>query len=109
MTVYLGRDWKCVTATVAATHTIYTELTARLENVGHKLLMDNFFLSHNLHDNLLVKNINCFGTVRPNPKGVLRDYGKKLKMKRSDMKTRVRGDMLSVLTLTHSLMELSPS
>jgi hypothetical protein len=59
--------------------------------------MDSFFSSHNLHDNLLIKNINCFGTVRPNSEGVLRYFGKKLKMKQSDMKTRVRGDMLSIV------------
>jgi hypothetical protein len=41
MTVYLGKDWKCVTATVTTTDTILTDLTARIENVGHKLVMDS--------------------------------------------------------------------
>jgi hypothetical protein len=52
-----------------------------IENVGHKLFMDSFFSSCKLDDKSLIKNINFIGTVRPNQKGVLRYFGKKLKMK----------------------------
>jgi hypothetical protein len=37
----------------------------RIENVGHKLLMVNFLSPPQLCDDLLTKNINCCGTVRP--------------------------------------------
>jgi len=43
MRVYLGKDRKCVTGTMTATHATVTGLTSRIENVEYKLYMDNFF------------------------------------------------------------------
>jgi hypothetical protein len=43
MLVYLSKDKNFVTATVTATYAMMTELTTRIENMGHKLCMDNFF------------------------------------------------------------------
>jgi hypothetical protein len=42
MSVYLGRDRKCTTSTVTATHATVSGLTIKFENLGHKLYMDNF-------------------------------------------------------------------
>jgi hypothetical protein len=97
MLVYLGRDRKRATALMTATYATVTGLTTRIENFGHKLYMDNFFPSPDLFDNLHTKAINCCGTVRPNRKGMPRDFGTKLRLKRGDLKTRVRGDLTSIV------------
>jgi hypothetical protein len=78
MSVYLGRDKKRATASMTATHTTVTGLTTRIENFGHKLYMDNFFSSSDLFDDLHTKAINCCDIVRPNQKGMPRDFGTKL-------------------------------
>jgi hypothetical protein len=72
-------------------------LTTRTENVGHKLYMDNVFSSPDLFDDLHTKAINCCGTVRPNQKGMPTAFGRKLKLKQSDIKTRVKGDLRAVV------------
>jgi hypothetical protein len=41
----------------------------RVEGVGHKLYMDNFF-SPDISDGLYTRDINCHGTVRQNHKGM---------------------------------------
>jgi hypothetical protein len=41
--LYLCKDRKCACATVTATYATVTGLTARTENLGHKLYMDNLF------------------------------------------------------------------
>jgi hypothetical protein len=53
--------------------------------------MDNFFSSPILFEPLLCtyKENNCCGTVR-NRKGTPKSFGQTMKMKWSDMKTRVR-------------------
>jgi hypothetical protein len=43
MRVYLGKDRTCATDTMTATHDTVAGLMRRVENVGHKLYMDNFF------------------------------------------------------------------
>jgi hypothetical protein len=45
MKVYLGKDRQHVTQDMAATHATVKELTRRVEGLGHKLYMDNFFSS----------------------------------------------------------------
>jgi hypothetical protein len=69
---------------VTATHAIVTGLAARIEHVGHNLYMDYFFSSPPLFDNLHHKTINCCGTVRPNRKGMLKNFGHQMKLKSSD-------------------------
>jgi hypothetical protein len=60
--VHLGREKKCATATMTATHAAVSELTTTIENLGHKLCMDSFsFLL--TFDDLHMKAINCCGTV----------------------------------------------
>lgn len=53
--------------------------------MGHKLFMDNLFSSRELYDDLMNKNINCYGTVRPNREEMPRDF-EKLKVERVDIK-----------------------
>jgi hypothetical protein len=52
------------------------------------------FSSHppELYDDLLTNTVNSCGTVRPNQKGMPRDFGKKPKIEWGDIKTMVRGD-----------------
>jgi len=59
-----------------------TELTARMENVGHKLYMDN--ISSSSLDNLHTKTINCGGTVKPNREGMPKNFVYTLELKRGD-------------------------
>jgi len=67
---------------MTATHVTVTELTARTENVRHKLYMENFFSSS--LDNLHTKTIDCCRTVRPNRKEMLKNFGHKINLKRDD-------------------------
>jgi hypothetical protein len=82
MTVCAGKDRKRVTLFMTATHATVTEHTARTENVGYKVYMDSIFPSP--FDNLHTKTKNYRGTVRPNRKGMPKNFGHKLKMKRGD-------------------------
>jgi hypothetical protein len=45
MRVYMGRDSQSATDDMTATHAIVRSLTSRVEGLGHKLFMDNFFSS----------------------------------------------------------------
>jgi hypothetical protein len=64
MITYLGKDRKHVTSTGTITQAIETELTARIENVWHELIMDSFFLFPEVCNDLLTKIIKCCCTVR---------------------------------------------
>jgi hypothetical protein len=55
-----------MTAAMTTIHATVSRLTTRIENLGHKFYMDNFFSSPDLLDNLHVNAINCCDTVRPN-------------------------------------------
>jgi hypothetical protein len=97
MTVYLGKDRKCATPAMTATHENVTGLTARIEYLGHKLYIDNFFSSPALFDSLYTKAINCCGTVRPNRKGMLNNFEHKMKLKKGDLKTKVKGNLTAIV------------
>ena len=60
MDVYLGKDGQRAAQHLTATHATVTNLT-RVEGVGHKLYMDNFFSSPDLYDNLIQKKITAVG------------------------------------------------
>jgi len=45
MRVYLGKDSQSATDDTTATHATVRYLTGRVEGLGHKLFMDNFFSS----------------------------------------------------------------
>ena len=47
MGVYLGRDSHSATDDMTATHATVRHLTGRVEVLGHKIFMDNFFNRQN--------------------------------------------------------------
>jgi hypothetical protein len=51
------------------------------------------FSSLDLFNSLHVKAINCCGTVRPNQKGMHSDFRRKVRLKWSDIKTRVKANV----------------
>jgi len=101
MSVCLGRDSHSTTDNMTATHTTLRHLTSRVEGLGHKIFMDNFFSSPRLFDDLDRHKINSCGTVRPNRRGMPSDFGpKQLKLKRGDYR---RFDCISLEGQTRSL------
>jgi len=68
MRVYLGKDLQSATVDMTATHATVRHLTCRVEGLGHKLFMDNFFSSPRLFDDLDRHKINSCRTVQPNRK-----------------------------------------
>jgi hypothetical protein len=98
MKVYLGKDRTRADQDVTATHATVRGLCRRIEGVGHKLYMDNFFSSPDLFDELMTKDITCCGTVRPNRKGLPDDFRRRqFRLKKGDIRTRVRGDMTALV------------
>jgi hypothetical protein len=93
MSVYLGRDWNCVTVTVTETHATASGLITKIENLGHKLYVDNLLSSPGSYDDLHMKAINCYGTVTSNQKGTPGKFGKDLRLKQGDVKTKAKGDL----------------
>jgi hypothetical protein len=82
---------------MTAIHATVLGLTTRIENMGHELYMDNFFSSSDLFDNLHMKAINCWGTIGQNQKGMPNDFERKFRLKWGDLKTRVRGDLTTIV------------
>ena len=82
---------------MTATCATVTGLAARTEHVGHKLYMDSFSSSPALFDDLHTVTINCCGTVRPNRKGMLKNFGHKMKLKRDDLKTKVKSNLTAIV------------
>ena len=67
-------------------------LTCRVEGLGHKIFMDNFFSSPRLFDDLDRRKINSCRTIQPNRKDIPHGFGpKQLKLKRGDVKMKTRG------------------
>ena len=64
MRVYLGEDSRFATDNMTTTHATVRHLTHRVEGLGHKLFMDNFFSSPRLFDDLDGHKINSRGTDR---------------------------------------------
>jgi hypothetical protein len=97
MRMYLGKDRACATDTMTATHATVAGITRRVENVRHKLYMDNFFSSHDLFDDFHSRKINCCGTVRLNRNGMPQEFRKTMKLTRGDIRTRVRGNLTTMI------------
>jgi len=77
MTVYLGTDSHSATDDMTATHATVRHLTSRVEGLGHKIFMDNFFSSPRLFDHLERCKINSCRTVEPNRRDMPCDFGPK--------------------------------
>jgi len=98
MKVYLGTDSHSATDNMTATHATVRHLTSRVERLGHKIFMDNFFSSPRLFDDLDIRKINPCGTVRPNRRDMPSDFGpKQLKLKRGDARVRTRGGLTALV------------
>jgi hypothetical protein len=60
--------------------------------------MDNFFSSPRLFDDLERRKINSCGTVRPDRKDMLPDFGpNKLKLKKGHVRVRTRGNLTALV------------
>ena len=68
----------------------------KIQGRGHKLYMDNYFYSPDLFDDLVMKQIYCCGTVRPNRKGKPWDLGPK-RLTRGDLQVQTRGYLTTIL------------
>jgi len=91
MRVYLGKDSHSATDNMTAKHATVRHLTCRVEDLGHKMFMDNFFSTPKLFDDLERCEINSCRPVWPNRRDMPHDYGpKKLKLKRGDIRVRTR-------------------
>ena len=98
MRVYLGRDSHCTTDDMTATHANVRHLTSRVEGLGHKIFMDNFFSSPRLFDDLDRRKLNLCGTVRPNRRDIPSDFGsKQLKLKRGDVRVRTGAGLTALV------------
>lgn len=94
MSVYLGKQKELATEDITATHGTVLQVVRRVEGVGHKLFMDNYFSSPQLYDDLLERKINSCGTVRHNRRELPADIGPKaVKLKRGDIVCRVRNSL----------------
>ena len=63
MRVYLGTDSHSATDDMIATHATVRHLTCRVEELGHKIYMDNFFSFPRLFDDFDRHKINSCRTV----------------------------------------------
>jgi hypothetical protein len=96
--VYLGKDRKCGTTDMTVTHATVKELTRIVKGCGHKLYMDNYFSSPDLHSDLTKQKINCCSTVRSNHKGMPGDLrSKMLKLKQVSVRARTIGDVTAMV------------
>jgi hypothetical protein len=86
-----------VTAAMTVTHATVSGLTTRIETLGHKFCMDNFFSLPGLFGVLHMKAKNCYCTIAPNQKGMPVDFRRQLRLKWCDMKTRVRDDLTAIV------------
>jgi len=88
---YFGRFSHSATDDMTGTHATVRHLTSRVQGLGHKIFMDNFFMSPRLFDDLDRRKTNSRGTVRPRRRDMPSDFGpKQLKLKRGDVRVRTR-------------------
>ena len=73
--VYFGRDSYSTTDNMTATYATVRHLTCRVKGLEHKIFTDNFISSPRLFEDLERRKINSCGTVQPNKKEVLCDFG----------------------------------
>jgi len=83
---------------MTAAHATVRHLTCRVEGLGHKIFMDNFFSSPRLSDDFDRHKINTCRTVRPNRRDMPHDFGpKQMKMNRYDIRVRTRGGLTALV------------
>ena len=81
--VYLGRNSHSTTDNMTATHATVRHFTNRVEGLGQKIFMDNFFSSPRIFNDLDRHKLNSCGTVWPNRRNMPHDFGpEQLKLKK---------------------------
>jgi len=94
----LGEDSRSATDDMTTTHATVRHLTSRVEGLGHKIIMDNFFSSPRIFEDLDGHKINSRGKIQPNRKDMPHDFGpKKLKLKRGDGRVKTRGGLTALV------------
>jgi hypothetical protein len=63
MSVYLGKQRQHAAAQITAMHGMVLQVIRRVEGVGHKIFMGNYFTSPALFGDLFQLKINACGTV----------------------------------------------
>jgi hypothetical protein len=69
VSVYLGKQRQHATTQITPTHGRVLQVIRRVEGLGHKIFMDNYFTSPTLFDDLFQRKINVCGTVRQDRRG----------------------------------------
>jgi hypothetical protein len=83
MSVYLGKQWQHATDQITVTYGTLLRVIHRVERPGHKIFVDNYFISAAVLDDLFQHKIGAFGIVRSGRHGMPQDIGPKaLKLKR---------------------------
>jgi hypothetical protein len=83
MIVYLGKQRQLATEEISSTRGIVLQLIQRVEGLGHKIYMDNYFSSPALSDDILERKINSCGTIRNDRCGMPQEIRpKSMKLKR---------------------------
>ena len=106
MRMYLGKDSHSATDDMTATHATVRHLTCRVEGLGHKIFMDNFFSPPRIFDDLEKRKINSCWTVWSDRKDMPPDFEpNKLKLQKGWRKGEDQGrvDSISLEGQTTSL------
>jgi outer membrane protein assembly factor BamA len=69
MSVYLGKQKNNADTDITPTHGTMLELVRKVEGVGHKIFMDNYFTSPKLFNDHLSRKISACRTIRHNRRG----------------------------------------
>ena len=97
MKVYLGRDSRSANDDMTATHATVRHLTSRVQGLGHKIFMNNFFSSPRLFNDWDRCKINSYGTVWPNIRDMPSNFEPKLKLRRDDVRVRTRWGLTALV------------
>jgi hypothetical protein len=97
MKPYLGKQRQDATRGVA-THGTVLHLVRRVEGVGHKQYMDNYFSPPSLFKDLHQRKINWCGTVRYTRKGMPPYFSPRvLKLKRGEISVQAKGNLTAAM------------
>jgi len=70
MSMYLGKQRQHATAQITAMHGTVLQVIPRVEGMGHKIVMDNYFTSPALFGDLFQRKISACGTVHHDKHGM---------------------------------------
>jgi len=70
MSVYLGKQRQHATALTTAMHRRVLQVIQRVEGLGHKIFMDNYFTPPALFGDVFQQKINACGTVCHDKRGM---------------------------------------